>query len=166
VNNLPAYVAGEAVIPVANHHQLIGLLIGTNVGPVIVPWASLATLIWAEHCRHAGVTINWRRFMVTGALMAAGALTAAVAVLIAMPLHDHGGSISLPFLDTSGLVQAARLKQQGRRFPLFIFDILTSTRPSSRVRVSWSHLPSEPIPSAPIGVMSFHRPLDLLRGSR
>jgi len=86
VNNLPAYVAGEAVIPVANHLQLIGLLIGTNVGPVIVPWASLATLIWAEHCRHAGVTINWRRFMVTGALMAAGALTAAVAVLIAMPL--------------------------------------------------------------------------------
>jgi arsenical pump membrane protein len=53
---------------------------------VIVPWASLATLIWAEHCRHAGVTINWRRFMVTGALMAAGALTAGVAVLIAMPL--------------------------------------------------------------------------------
>jgi len=38
-----------------------------------------------EHCRHAGVTINWRRFMVTGALMAAGALTAGVAVLIAMP---------------------------------------------------------------------------------
>ena len=86
VNNLPAYVAGEAVIPVANHLQLIGLLIGTNVGPVIVPWASLATLIWAEHCRHAGVKINWRRFMVTGALMAAGALTAGVAVLIAMPL--------------------------------------------------------------------------------
>jgi len=51
-----------------------------------VPWASLATLIWAEHCRHAGITINWRRFMVTGALMAAGALTAGVAVLIAMPL--------------------------------------------------------------------------------
>jgi arsenical pump membrane protein len=90
VNNLPAYVAGEAVIPVANHLQLIGLLIGTNVGPVIVPWASLATLIWAEHCRHAGVRINWRQFMVTGAVMAAGALTAAVAVLIAMPLRAAG----------------------------------------------------------------------------
>ena len=84
LNNLPAYVAGEAVIPVANHHQLIGLLIGTNIGPVIMPWASLATLIWAEHCRHGGVTIHWRRFMATGTLMAAGALTAAVAVLIAM----------------------------------------------------------------------------------
>jgi arsenical pump membrane protein len=156
VNNLPAYVAGEAVIPVANHHQLIGLLIGTNVGPVIVPWASLATLIWAEHCRHAGVTINWRRFMVTGALMAAGALTAAVAVLIAMPLHDHGGSISLPFLDTSGLVQAARLKQQGRRFPLFIFEILTSTR---RLRVSGFLVAftQRTHSQRAIGVMSFHR---------
>jgi arsenical pump membrane protein len=85
LNNLPAYVAGEAVIPVANHLQLIGLLIGTNIGPVIMPWASLATLIWAEHCRHAGVTIHWRRFMTTGAVVATGALTAAVAVLIAMP---------------------------------------------------------------------------------
>jgi len=84
LNNLPTYVAGEAVIPVANHLQLIGLLIGTNIGPVITPWASLATLIWAEHCRHAGVTIRWRWFMVTGAVMAAGALIAAVAVLIAM----------------------------------------------------------------------------------
>jgi arsenical pump membrane protein len=85
LNNLPAYVAGEAVIPVPNHHQLIGLLIGTNIGPVITPWASLATLIWAEHCRHAGITIRWKWFMVTGAVMAAGALIAAVAVLIAMP---------------------------------------------------------------------------------
>jgi arsenical pump membrane protein len=85
LNNLPAYVAGEAVIPVPNHHQLIGLLIGTNIGPVITPWASLATVIWAEHCRHAGVTIRWKWFMVTGAVMAAGALIAAVAALIAMP---------------------------------------------------------------------------------
>lgn len=84
LNNLPAYVASEAVIPVPNHHQLIGLLIGVNVGPVITPWASLATLIWADHCRHAGITIRWRRFMATGTVMAAGALTAAVAVLIAM----------------------------------------------------------------------------------
>src|SRR5947209_19123686 len=43
------------------------------------------------------------------------------------------GSTSLPFFDRSGSVHAARLKQQGRRFPPAIFDILTSTR---RVRVS------------------------------
>src|ERR1700694_5905213 len=45
----------------------------------------------------------------------------------------HAGSISLPFLERFGSVHAARLKQQGRRFPLFIFEILTSTR---RLRVS------------------------------
>ncbi len=40
---------------------------------------------------------------------------------------------SLPFFDSSGSVQAARSKQQGRRLPLFIFEIVTSTR---RLRVS------------------------------
>ncbi len=37
VNNLPAYVAGEAAIPFHNHDQLLGLLVGTNVGPIITP---------------------------------------------------------------------------------------------------------------------------------
>ena len=50
-----------------------------------------------------------------------------------LPQHDYAESGSLPFLDRYGSVHAARLKQQGRRFPLFIFDMLTSTR---RLRVS------------------------------
>ena len=33
VNNLPAYVASESVIPFSHHNQLLALLIGTNVGP-------------------------------------------------------------------------------------------------------------------------------------
>ena len=41
--------------------------------------------------------------------------------------------MSLPFLDRFGSVHEARLKQQGRRFPFFIFEMLTSTR---RLRVS------------------------------
>jgi len=82
LNNLPSYVAGEAVIPEANHTQLLGLLIGTNVGPLITPWASLATLIWAEHCRNRGVAINWGKFVLTGAATAAAVLAASVAVLI------------------------------------------------------------------------------------
>lgn len=35
---------------------------------------------------------------------------------------------SLPFLDRSGSVHAERSKQQGRRLPLFILEMLTSTR--------------------------------------
>jgi hypothetical protein len=49
------------------------------------------------------------------------------------PRVVHAGSVSLPFFDRSGSVHAARLKQQGGRFPLFIFEMLTSTR---RLRVS------------------------------
>jgi arsenical pump membrane protein len=77
VNNLPAYVAGEAVVPVANHTQLLALLIGTNVGPVITPWASLATLLWFERCHAYGVKVPLRRLMLTGAVLAVGAGLAA-----------------------------------------------------------------------------------------
>ncbi|MCF4123398.1 arsenic transporter [Antribacter sp. KLBMP9083] len=82
LNNLPVYLAGEAVIPPANHDQLLGLLIGTNVGPLITPWASLATLIWAERCAAAGLTINWRRFMVTGTVTAVLVFAASVGALL------------------------------------------------------------------------------------
>lgn len=82
LNNLPVYVAGEAVVPVTNHDQLLGLLIGTNVGPLITPWASLATLLWAERCRAAGVEISWGRFVATGAVTAVLVLAASVGALL------------------------------------------------------------------------------------
>jgi arsenical pump membrane protein len=82
VNNLPAYVAGEAVIPVANHAQLLGLLIGVNVGPVVTPWGSLATMLWLERCRAAGVAISLRRFMLGGACLAVAATGLSVAALL------------------------------------------------------------------------------------
>ncbi len=82
VNNLPAYVAGEAVVPAANHEQLLGLLIGVNVGPVITPWASLATLLWYERCVAAGVAIPLRRFMVTSACLAVAGIALSTAALL------------------------------------------------------------------------------------
>jgi arsenical pump membrane protein len=82
VNNLPAYVAGEAVIPFSHHTQLLALLIGTNVGPVITPWASLATLLWYERCRAYNAAVPLRKFMLTGAGLAVCALAAAVTALI------------------------------------------------------------------------------------
>ncbi|TQS45749.1 SLC13 family permease [Cryptosporangium phraense] len=77
VNNLPAYVAVEAAVP---HDALLALLIGVNVGPIVVPWASVATLLWYERCRAAGVPISWVRFVLTSAVTAAVALLAAVLV--------------------------------------------------------------------------------------
>jgi arsenical pump membrane protein len=82
LNNLPVYVAGEAVVPAANHDQLLGLLIGSNVGPLITPWASLATLLWSERCRAAGVSIQWGRFVLTGAVTATLVLAASVGALL------------------------------------------------------------------------------------
>ena len=82
VNNLPSYVAGEAVVPVENHVQLLALLVGTNVGPLATPWASLATLLWYERCRAAGVTVPMRRFLLTGAGLALTCTLATVAALL------------------------------------------------------------------------------------
>jgi arsenical pump membrane protein len=82
LNNLPAYVTGEAAVPLSHGQQLIGLLIGTNVGPIVTPWASLATLLWYERCRAGNAQVPWLRFMLTGAITAACVLVAAVCGLL------------------------------------------------------------------------------------
>jgi arsenical pump membrane protein len=82
VNNLPAYLSGEAVVPLANHTQLLGLLIGTNRGPVITPWASLATLLCYERCRRQGVPVPLRTFVLTGAGLAVTGIAVSVSALL------------------------------------------------------------------------------------
>ncbi|GKQ36811.1 arsenic transporter [Streptomyces sp. A012304] len=81
LNNLPVYLAGEAAVPVGNHDQLLALLVGANVGPVITPWASLATLLWYERCHAHGVRVPLPRLLFTGAVLAVTAVTASVAAL-------------------------------------------------------------------------------------
>jgi len=82
LNNLPVYLAGEAAVPVGNRHQLLALLIGTNVGPLVTPWASLATLLWFERCHAHGTAIPLKRFMVTGLILSVAATAAATMALI------------------------------------------------------------------------------------
>nr|WP_236047440.1 SLC13 family permease [Streptacidiphilus fuscans] len=84
LNNLPVYLAGESVVPTGNHLQLLGLLVGTNVGPVITPWASLAILLWFERCRAFGVRVPLRTFMLTGTALAVGTMAAATLALTAV----------------------------------------------------------------------------------
>nr|WSW69780.1 SLC13 family permease [Streptomyces sp. NBC_00995] len=81
LNNLPAYVAGEAVVPAENHHQLLALLIGVNAGSVVTPWGSLATLLWFERCRWQGTRIDVRRFVLTGLVLSVTAVAAATCAL-------------------------------------------------------------------------------------
>src|SRR2546429_3375392 len=69
----------------------------------------------------------------------------------------HAGSMSLPFFDRAASVHAARLKQQGRRFPLFIFEMLSSTR-RLRVSGSWVALTQRTHSHRAIGVIALQRP--------
>ena len=77
VNNLPAYLALESTA--GSPLRIAALLIGVNAGPLITPWASLATLLWGQRLRGLGVGISWLRFAALGALVVP--LTVALAVL-------------------------------------------------------------------------------------
>ncbi len=101
LNNLPAYAAGEAVIPAGHRDVLLGLLIGTNVGPIVTPWASLATLLCLESCRRHGVRVRMRTFVLTGLGLAVTALVASVGALrlTACPCANRTRSALQAFAD-------------------------------------------------------------------
>jgi Na+/H+ antiporter NhaD/arsenite permease-like protein len=82
INNLPAYKAVEVVIPAADQDRLLSLLAGTNVGPVVTPWASLATLLWFESCRRHDVRVPMSRFVLTGTGLAVAGLAVTVWALV------------------------------------------------------------------------------------
>ncbi|MDJ0377462.1 SLC13 family permease [Cryobacterium sp. PH31-L1] len=79
-NNLPAYLALE---PVADSTQrLLALLIGVNAGPLITPWASLATLLWHHRLTQMNVIITWRGFALFGLILAPASVALSVLALI------------------------------------------------------------------------------------
>lgn len=80
VNNLPAYLVLE---PVAGDDplRLAAVLIGTGVGPLLTPWASLATVLWWQRCRQAMVHVPVRAFVVQGVWLTPLAVGAAVLAL-------------------------------------------------------------------------------------
>nr|WP_218847182.1 SLC13 family permease [Psychromicrobium silvestre] len=79
VNNLPAYLALE---PVADSPiRLAALLIGVNLGPLLTPWASLATVLWHERLKNLGVEVSWLRFAGLGLLLVVVLIPLAVLAL-------------------------------------------------------------------------------------
>ncbi len=84
VNNLPAYAALESVTADAPQ-RLMALLVGVNVGPLVTPWASLATLLWAQRCRARGIRIEVKTLAWQGLVcaLAAGGLSIAALALTA-----------------------------------------------------------------------------------
>lgn len=66
LNNLPAYLLLEP----ADATQRMQLLVGVNFGPLVTPWASLATLLWHDQLKRAGADVPWRVFVAYGAILA------------------------------------------------------------------------------------------------
>ncbi|AKT52276.1 SLC13 family permease [Arsenicicoccus sp. oral taxon 190] len=80
VNNLPAYLALEPA-GAGDPTRLMAVLVGANVGPLVTPWASLATLLWLQRCRSAGVRWRLGRLALAGAVCAVLAVAASAATL-------------------------------------------------------------------------------------
>lgn len=67
VDNLPAYLAFEQAA--GSPARIAALLVGVNAGPLVTPWASLATLIWHEQLRRLGVGISWWGYAAAGLVL-------------------------------------------------------------------------------------------------
>lgn len=79
VNNLPGYLVLEPAV--AGPARTTALLVGVNAGPLILPWGSLATLLWLTVCRERGVEVSIGRLAAHGLLLVPCALLAAAAAL-------------------------------------------------------------------------------------
>lgn len=79
INNIPAYLALEPAA--SSPESFMALLIGVNAGPIVTPWASLATLLWAHQARQQGVQVGWWMFVVGGLVLAPVAVLTGVGVL-------------------------------------------------------------------------------------
>jgi arsenical pump membrane protein len=81
LNNLPAYLVVEPDAAGGGPLRLLALLIGTNVGPLVLLWGSLATLFWRERCKARGVDVSARHFAAMGLLGVPIVLVAGTAAL-------------------------------------------------------------------------------------
>ncbi|KJR07216.1 SLC13 family permease [Gordonia sihwensis] len=81
VNNLPGFLLLEPAT--TSPITLAALLIGVNAGPLVTPWASLATLLWHQRLVDEGVEFGWRRYVFVGAVAAPAIVAAATLTLSA-----------------------------------------------------------------------------------
>lgn len=81
VNNLPAYLLLEPAAATSDQ-GLVVLLVATNVGPLLLLWGALATLLWSRACRRRGLRIGGREFLREGLLVVPPAVLAGVLVVM------------------------------------------------------------------------------------
>ncbi|GII98094.1 arsenite efflux membrane protein ArsB [Sediminihabitans luteus] len=82
VNNLPAYLALEPTAA-TDAARIAALLVGVDAGPLVTPWASVATLLWAQQLRRywTGVDGPWWPVARQGLVLAPVALVAGLGVV-------------------------------------------------------------------------------------
>lgn len=80
INNIPAFLALEPAVTTSTGY--LALLIGVNAGPLLTPWASLATLLWHDQLVRAGVRFPWRIYMVMGLCLVPFAIAIPTVALI------------------------------------------------------------------------------------
>jgi arsenical pump membrane protein len=68
-NNLPSYLALERAVPAHHQQSLLALLLGSNAGPMLLMWGSLATLLWRERCAARGLRIGAAEFLRRGSVL-------------------------------------------------------------------------------------------------
>lgn len=66
VNNLPAYLAVEPTVPAGDASGTLALLLGTNLGPLVLLWGSVATLLWRDRLLARGLVVPAGRFALLG----------------------------------------------------------------------------------------------------
>ncbi|MDQ6783552.1 MAG: SLC13 family permease [Actinomycetota bacterium] len=84
VNNLPALLVA---LPATGHGvtpSLWAVLVGVNMGPVLVATASLASLLWLESLRRLGVDVRARDFSRIGVLVGLPAALAGIGTAVVL----------------------------------------------------------------------------------
>jgi len=83
LNNLSAYLALDGTVPAGHRRQLLAVLLGTNLGPLVVLFGSLATLLWRERCAARGVQVSAGQFARLGLVGVPVVLAASALALVA-----------------------------------------------------------------------------------
>ncbi len=81
INNLPAYLVVEPDAADGGPSRLLALLVGTNTGPLVLLWGSLATLLWRERCKARDVEVSAWHFASMGLIGVPIVLVATTAAL-------------------------------------------------------------------------------------
>jgi arsenical pump membrane protein len=79
-NNLPAALAGLDAL--GNARTVWALLIGLNMGPLLVMSGSLSNLLWRDTAQRLGVEVTARSFSKVGLTVGLPAMVVALAVVV------------------------------------------------------------------------------------